>query len=129
MRKPFQSSSTLRAIWIFSFMAFSLLIGCGKLRSLIGLKGSENPHSVTIGWSASNPPVAGYNVYRALTPGAPVKLTVRMISDTQYTDKTVEAGKTYVYSVTSIDFKGIESSPSANITVTVPTTVASPARQ
>jgi fibronectin type 3 domain-containing protein len=55
-------------------------------------------------------------------------LTNKIVSGTQYIDRNVEAGRTYTYSVTSVDFKGIESNPSANITVTVPTTTP-PAKQ
>jgi fibronectin type 3 domain-containing protein len=88
-----------------------------------------NSHSVTIGWTASTSPVAGYNVYRAAPPGAPVKLTIRLVSGTQYTDRNVEAGHTYTYSVTSVNFSGLESSPSANSTVTVPGAASSPATQ
>ena len=131
MRNPFHSSHTLRGLFLFSFVALSLIVGCGKLRSLFtpSQKEAENPHSVTIGWNASSSPVQGYNVYRASPPGAPVKLTTRIVSGTQYTDRTVEAGHTYTYSVTSVDFKGTESVQSANIAVTVPTTVTPTAEQ
>ena len=131
MRNPLDYSSALRGFFLFSFVALSLMSGCGKLRSLFTppQKDSGNPHSVTIGWNATGSPVQGYNVYRASPPGAPVKLTTRIVSSTQYTDKTVETGHTYAYSVTSVDFKGTESVPSANITVTVPTTVTPTAKQ
>jgi len=52
-----------------------------------------------------------------------------MVSGTQYIDKTVEGGRTYIYSVTTVDVNGVESKPSDNITVTVPTTVTPPAKQ
>ena len=107
----------------------SLLAGSGTLRGLHAQKGSDNPHSVTISWMASTSHVAGYNVYRSSPPGVPVKLTIKPVSGTQYTDKTVEAGHTYLYSVTSVDFKGIESKPSSNVTVTVPESAAPPAKQ
>jgi fibronectin type 3 domain-containing protein len=131
MRKPFHSSRALRILFLFSFVALTALAGCGKLRSWFTptQKDSDNPHSVTIGWTAGSSPVAGYNVYRASPPSGPVKLTVRIVSGTQYTDRTVEAGHMYSYSVTSVDFKGIESISSSNITVTVPTTVTPPAKQ
>ena len=83
---------------------------------------------MTIAWTASASPVEGYYVYRAAPPHSPVKLTVRIVQGTQYTDKTAEPGHTYSYYVTSVDFKGTESSPSGNITVTVPTAVTPPAK-
>ena len=129
MRTRFHSSLALRGFCLFSFVALSLLSGCGKLRSWSTRKEPENPHSATIGWAASVSPVAGYNVYRESQPGGAVKLTTRTVSGTQYTDKTVEAGHTYSYYVTSVDLKGIESKPSAKITATVPTTVTPPAKQ
>ncbi len=129
MRRTFHSWPALRGFCLFSFAALSLLAGFGNLRSLHAQKESDNPHSVTIDWSASNPPVAGYNVYRVSPPGAPVKLTIKIVSGTQYIDRTVEAGHTYSYTVTAVDFKGIESRPSAKITVTVPSTVTPPAKQ
>jgi fibronectin type 3 domain-containing protein len=129
MRKPFPSSLALRGLCLFSFVALSLLPGCGKLRSWYTQKGADNPHSVTITWNASKSQVAGYNVYRESQPGGPVKLTTSIVSDTQFTDKTVEAGQTYSYYVTSVDFKGLEGTPSAKIMVTIPKTVTPPAKQ
>jgi fibronectin type 3 domain-containing protein len=131
MRKPFHSSPALRGLFLFFFVALSLLAGCGKLRRWYNSaqKEQDNPHSVTIAWAASNSQVAGYNVYRSSPPSGPVRLTVRIVSGTQYIDKTVEAGRTYTYSVTSVDFKGIESIASKDITVTVPTAVTPPAKQ
>ncbi len=124
MKLPFHSSSRVRLLVLISFLCVCFLPGCGKIRSWYTPKQGDNPHSVTIAWSAGTTPVAGYNVYRASPPDGFVKLTVRVISDTQYTDKTVQAGRTYSYSVTAVDFKGVESKPSAIATVTVPTTVS-----
>jgi fibronectin type 3 domain-containing protein len=131
MRKLIHPSPALRGFLLFFFVALSVFAGCGKLRNLYApvQKESDNPHSVTIGWSAGNSPVAGYNVYRASPPSGPVKLTLRIVSGTQYVDRTVQAGHTYSYSVTSVDIKGIESMSSANITVTVPTAAMPPAKQ
>jgi fibronectin type 3 domain-containing protein len=131
MRRPFHSSLALRRFYLFSFVALSVLAGCGKSRSLFShtKKGADNPHSVTITWTASVSPIAGYTVYRASPPSSPARLTSSLVSDTQYIDRTVEAGHTYSYSVTSVDSNGIESKPSGNITVTVPTTVTPPAKQ
>jgi fibronectin type 3 domain-containing protein len=96
---------------------------------LYAQKEPEKPHSVTISWMPSVSRVAGYNVYRASPPNGPVKLTPKIVSGTHYIDKAVEAGRTYTYSVTSVDFKGAESAPSGIFTVTIPTTAAPPAKQ
>ena len=129
MRKTIHPSQALRGFCRFSLVALSLLAGCGKLRSLNAQKEQDNPHSATITWVASVSPVEGYSVYRESPPSAAVKLTTGLVSGTQYTDKTVEAGHTYLYYVTSVDSKGVESKPSAKIKVTIPTTVAPPANQ
>ena len=131
MRKSLHSRESLHRFSLLAVAALSLLAGCGKLRSWYtpAQKETDNPHSVTITWTASKSPVAGYNVYRLSTSGTPVKLTNGIVLGTQYTDRTVEAGHTYSYYVTSVDSKGIESNPSGNITVTVPTTVTLPAKQ
>src|SRR5579863_7309547 len=124
MRRHFHSRPGLPGLCLFSFAALSLLAGCGKMKNS-GYAQSQaapaNPHSVTISWTANNPPVAGYNVYRMSPSGSPVKLTANIVSGTQYIDRNVEAGRTYSYSVTSVDFHGKESKPSGLITVKVPT--------
>ena len=114
----------MRGLFILPLAALLLLAGCGKLRNWYEARmESRIPHSVTITWSAGNPPVAGYNVYReGQSSGNAIKLTVRLVEGTQYTDNTVQGGRIYSYYVTSVDFKGLESKPSARITVTVPTT-------
>jgi fibronectin type 3 domain-containing protein len=129
MRKTPHLRPAQRAFSIFAFAALSLLSGCGKLRNLYAQKEPEKPHSVTISWKPSVSRVAGYNVYRATPPNRPVKLTPQIVSGTQYIDKAVDVGRTYTYSVTSVDFKGAESAPSGIFTVTIPTTAAPPAKQ
>jgi len=121
----------LRRFCLYSFVALLLLAGCGKRLSGEAQKSDPaNPHFVTITWAASKSPVAGYNVYRASPPGSPaIKLTIALVTATQYTDRAVEAGRTYSYYVTSVDNKGNESKPSGDITATVPTTVTPPAKQ
>jgi len=130
MRNLVHFSPALRGFCLFSFVALALVAGCGK-------KGADpqtppepvNPHSVTISWVASKSQVAGYNVYRSTGSGNPIKLTNGIVLGTEYTDRTVAAGQTYSYYVTSVDLKGIESKPSGKITATVPTTVTPPAKQ
>ena len=129
MRKSLHSRESLHRFSLLAVAALSLLAGCGKLRNSYAQKEPEKPHSVTLNWKPSVSRVAGYNVYRASPSGGPIKLTARIVSGTQYVDTTVEAGRTYSYSVTSVDFSGKESAPSEIITVTVPTTASQPAKQ
>jgi len=129
MKEPFHSSPALWGFWLFFLVALSFVAGCGKLRGSSAQKEPDNPHSATITWAASVSSVAGYNIYRESQPGGAVKLTSGIVSGTQYTDKTVEAGRTYSYYVTSVDSKGIESRPSGKITVTIPTAVTPTAKQ
>ena len=131
MRNLLHSSPALRRFCLVSLVALSVLAGCGQKLSGDTQKPAEpaNPHSVTINWTASPSAIAGYNVYRSSGSGSPVRLTNGIVSGTQYTDRTVEAGKTYSYYVTSVDSKGVESQPSSKITATIPTTVPPPAKQ
>jgi hypothetical protein len=131
MKEPFETIRGFHRGILVSLLALSFLTGCGPLqRWYNGRKGPKNPHSVTINWNASASPVQGYYVYRASPPGtAAKKINVRAVEGTQFTDDTVEAGQSYSYYVTAVDPKGTESSPSANIAVTVPLTVTSPAAQ
>src|ERR1700730_18205746 len=108
MRKSLHSRESLHRFSLLAVAALSLLAGCGKLRNSYAQKEPEKPHSVTLNWKPSVSRVAGYNVYRASPSGGPIKLTARIVSGTQYVDTTVEAGRTYSYSVTSVDFSGKE---------------------
>ena len=128
MRKPIHSSRRLLAFWLFSSVALSVVGGCGKLRSPFAHKAPENPHSATLTWTASVSPVKGYNIYRESPLHDPIKLTTSLASGTQFVDKTVEAGHTYFYYVTSVDSEGVESRPSEKIKVTIPTTVSPPSK-
>ena len=129
MRKPIHRLRALRGLILFSFAALELFTGYGTLRTLYAQNGSSKPHSVTVNWSPSVSPVAGYNVYRADPGGAPVKLTSKIVSATRYIDKNVEAGRTYMYTITAVDLKGVEGKPSTSITVTVPGAPTPPAKQ
>ena len=79
-------------------------------------------HSVALAWNASNSSgVVGYHVYRGTASGGPyTKLTPSAISETRYTDTSVEAGRTYYYVVTSVDSDGLESSHSNQASAIVP---------
>jgi IPT/TIG domain len=73
-------------------------------------------HSVDLVWSApaSTPvPITGYNVYRAMSSGGPFgRLNGSTpISNTSYSDGTVQGATTYYYEVKSVDSNGTESAP------------------
>ena len=75
--------------------------------------GQVSGQSVTLTWGASTDAnggaVAGYNVYRSTSPNGPyTKMNSSLITNTQYTDSTVETG-TYYYVVKSVDSDGYES--------------------
>jgi hypothetical protein len=120
MQKPTHNLPTLRLCCIFAVVTLSLVSGCGKLRGIFSPSAPENPHFVTISWNPSKSPVVGYNVYREYQYTAAERLTPRIVMQTKYVDGTVQAGRTYVYYVTSVDSRGSESKPSEKITVTVP---------
>ncbi|HLJ23135.1 MAG TPA: fibronectin type III domain-containing protein [Candidatus Acidoferrales bacterium] len=129
MPKRFDTSAA-RRFFVLSLLALPLFSGCGYLtRWYNGRPGPPNPHSVTLTWTASPSPIQGYYVYRTASTGAPVRLNVRVVEGTQYTDHTVAAGQTYDYYVTSVDVKGVESAPSAHMTVSVPWTAKPPTQQ
>jgi fibronectin type 3 domain-containing protein len=125
MSKLSHFSVALHCFCLFSLAALSLFAGCGKMRSWYANAQTPpgNPHSVTIGWTASKSIVAGYIVYRVSPSGDTAKVSKGIVTETRYTDRTVEPGQTYSYYVKSVDFRGIESGPSDKVTVTIPTTV------
>ncbi len=69
-----------------------------------------HPHSADLKWKASVLRVVVYNVYRSETDGGPyTKLTSAPVRTTNYTDRSVQSGHTYVYAVTAVDGKAKES--------------------
>jgi hypothetical protein len=68
----------------------------------------------------TDPDLAGYNVYRHEEGGEAVKLNSEPLKTPSYRDDHVSAGKRYLYSVTSIDFRGNESARSDEASETVP---------
>jgi hypothetical protein len=56
--------------------------------------------------------LAGYVVFRAEGEGTAVRLTEKPISDTFFTDTTVQPGRSYRYTVVAVDVAGNSSAPS-----------------
>ena len=68
--------------------------------------------------------LAGYNLYRSEANGGEVttmvKLNSELVKTPSYRDSAVNGGKTYVYSVSSVDVRGNESAKSEEASETVP---------
>ncbi len=77
-------------------------------------------HHVALNWQPSTSSVIGYYVYRGISVNALSKLTGSIDPSPSYTDTNVAGGQTYFYAVTSVDANNIESSPSNQVSVTIP---------
>jgi hypothetical protein len=64
--------------------------------------------------------LAGYNVFRRVAGGEPVKLNKQLVPVPSFRDDNVVPGKTYLYSVSALDARGNESLHSAETTEAVP---------
>ena len=85
--------------------------------------GTAVAHSVDLSWTApssSADPVAGYNIYRAISGGSLALVNASPDSSTTYVDSTVVSGTTYNYVVKSVDSSGAESVASNEITEVIP---------
>ncbi len=85
-----------------------------------GLHASSAPNSIELNWDGNvEEDLNGYRVYRAEGTG-----TLEKIADISavpsYSDRKVEHGKTYRYTISAVDRAGNESTRSASIEVTVP---------
>ena len=103
--------------------SISLTSNATNSPTLITLTGNGvvGTHGAALLWTASTSLVAGYNAYRATEfGGSYTKLNAALITDTTYTDSTVQAGDTYYYVVTAVDSAGIESVYSNQVTAQVP---------
>ena len=82
---------------------------------------SPQAHSVDLKWNASLSHVLGYYVYRSENFKGPYrKLNSSAVPTTNYTDATVQAGRTYFYKVTAVGAKGQESMFSVPVKAAVP---------
>ncbi|MGB6831149.1 MAG: choice-of-anchor D domain-containing protein, partial [Terracidiphilus sp.] len=92
--------------------------------SLSGTGVSTASYEVNLTWDAptgSSDPVAGYNVYRAISGSSTYALLNSSLdTTTAYTDATAQGGTSYIYYVESVDDAGNSSSPSNTFTVSIP---------
>jgi hypothetical protein len=90
----------------------------------IPLSGTGAPHQVELSWNAPNTsgnPIAGYNVYRALSGSQSYgRVNAAVEPLTAYTDSAVQSGTAYIYVVKSVDSSGSESSASNTTAVNIP---------
>ena len=82
-------------------------------------------HEADLSWNAptnSARPILGYRVYRATAGSSSYELlSGAVVSETRFSDYTVEGGHSYDYFVKSVDAStGVESGPSNTIRATVP---------
>lgn len=68
----------------------------------------------------TNADLAGYNVYRIEAIGPVIKLNSELVKSPSYRDSALASGKTYTYSVSSVDVRGNESRHSEPTTESVP---------
>jgi hypothetical protein len=89
--------------------------------TLSGTGAAQVAHSVSLNWTASTSPVAGYNVYLGTVSGGPyTRLNTSAIATIDYTDSSVQAGQTYYFVVTSIGSDGFESANSGQVSAIIP---------
>ena len=105
-----------------ALLAVLLIVAAATL--VHGLWRGSSPHTVTLNWQApasikgSAPP--RYNIYRSDDRGKSFTCIAKDVSGTTYDDTTVKGGKTYRYTVTSVDEKGLESVRASGVEVAVP---------
>jgi hypothetical protein len=81
----------------------------------------SSKHSVAMTWNASpSTDAAYYRVYRGSVSGGPYSLLGTNITNTAYTDSTVQAGATYYYVATTVDTSGLESASSNQLKCVIP---------
>jgi hypothetical protein len=80
----------------------------------------QNPFIDLVWAPVTDADLAGYNIYRHEDGSEAVKLNSEPLRTPAYRDDHVAAGKRYLYSVTSIDFRGNESARSEEASETVP---------
>ncbi len=78
-----------------------------------GLRATASTSTVELSWEANTEPdLAAYRVYRSVDGGAFQKIA-EVTDIPAYSDKAVQPGKTYRYSLTAVDKSGNESAHSA----------------
>jgi hypothetical protein len=104
-----------------------LLLSAQWVRMTSGLSSAIRPqsrgttHTVALKWRPSSSQVAGYNVYRSMTPaGNYVRINSSLVQGVTFTDNTVESGLTYYYVTRAVDTLGHESVNSNEARAAIP---------
>lgn len=84
--------------------------------------GATIQHIVDLSWAPStSPSVSGYNVYRAAAAAGPYsKINPSLKASLNFSDSTVQSGRTYYYVTTAVDSSGVESAYSNQVQAAVP---------
>lgn len=91
------------------------------LSSAIRLQSSGAAHTVALKWHPSSAQVAGYNVYRSMTPaGNYVQINSSLVQGVTFTDNAVKSGVTYYYVTRAVDALGHESVNSNEARAVIP---------
>jgi fibronectin type 3 domain-containing protein len=83
---------------------------------------SGTTHSVALSWGASTTiGIVGYYLYRSTTAGSGfARLVASPLTGFQYTDGSVQSGKTYYYEVTAVNSAGLESASTPEAAAVIP---------
>ena len=85
-----------------------------------GLTAVPTASSIELTWDRdTEPDLAGYRIYRA-APGAEFQKVGETAEAPSYSDRQIESGKKYRYTVSAFDKTGNESKPSVEIEVVAP---------
>jgi hypothetical protein len=117
-----QYEETSEVFLLFGDPAMSLKIPLPRRPTGFEAEGKES--RVELSWQAATDandnPVDGYNLYRSATPGGSyTKVNTELITETAYTDASLESGALFYYVVRSVDLDGDESVSSEERGVTV----------
>lgn len=89
-----------------------------------GLRAVAGDSVVDLSWNLSpEPDTAGYHIYRRRVsdPAGPTaRLNAELLAAPAFSDKEVEPGQRYSYTVSAVDDKGNESAPSTPVDASIP---------
>ena len=98
--------------------------GVGSFQATAHATRKAHHHRVHLHWNAPTPSaeaVSGYNIYRSDDNGKTFRKVNRLpVAKTEYNDRSVRHGVSYIYLVKSVGHKGAESGPSNKIRLRVP---------
>jgi hypothetical protein len=92
------------------------------IESLTGTGQTPPQHSVDLTWNASpTSGVVGYNIYRRTSSSGYAKINSSLNTSLAYTDNNVTANQIYFYEAKAVDGNDVESGPSNEVQVQIPT--------